>query len=142
MESIDEILRKLKAGEEVDICDIYASVSLSGKQGDEKRLAALIAYASSNLVEPLAIPAVATYLNVNNDYAYYGFTEGCRRASLVATGGDIRFLIYNLNDGVPTGTEFGHIILQNERIDIRLPENAGIHIFSGGAATLYISELI
>jgi hypothetical protein len=48
MDSITEILRKLKAGEEVDICDIYATVSLDGKQGSEQRLAALIAWVTNS----------------------------------------------------------------------------------------------
>lgn len=47
MDSITEILRKLKAGEEVDICDIYASVAMDGKQGAEQRLAALIAWVTN-----------------------------------------------------------------------------------------------
>lgn len=48
MDSITEILRKLKAGEEVDVCDIYATVAMDGKQGAEQRLAALIAWVTNS----------------------------------------------------------------------------------------------
>jgi len=48
MDSITEILRKLKAGEEVDVCDIYSTVAMDGKQGAEQRLAALIAWVTNS----------------------------------------------------------------------------------------------
>ena len=47
MESIDDILQKLKDGEEVALCDIYSAVSLEGKKGGEMRLAALLAWVTN-----------------------------------------------------------------------------------------------
>lgn len=47
MESIDDVLQKLKDGEVVTLCDIYSAVSLEGKKGGEMRLAALLAWVTN-----------------------------------------------------------------------------------------------
>lgn len=47
MMSIDQVLQKLKDGEDVQLCDIFSAVSLEGKAGQEKRGAALSKWLSS-----------------------------------------------------------------------------------------------
>jgi hypothetical protein len=168
MDSITEILRKLKAGEEVDICDIYASVAMDGKQGAEQRLAALIAWVTNAagsdsadailadirqiledlsphgrfLVEPLGRPDVRKVVAAGATSALVALSPSCRRASIVAIGADIRFQVGSNNSTTASSTT--HLILQNERLDIHLPTTPHIAAIrnAGTSGTLEITELI
>jgi len=143
MDSITEILRKLKDGEDVAICDIYSSIAMSGKQGDEQRLAALIGYATRfTFTEILGLPTVNHEFTSLSDVQVITLTPECRRVSIVATGSDIRYEVYNTNDGpVIEYLIFAHLILQNERIDIRVNPNSAIRFLSLTEGTLHVSEL-
>jgi hypothetical protein len=69
-------------------------------------------------------------------------TPTCGRVSIVATGSDIRYEVYNTNDGpVIEYLIFAHLILQNERIDIRVNPNSAIRFLSLTEGTLHVSEL-
>jgi len=168
MDSITEILRKLKAGEEVDICDIYSSVAMDGKQGAEQRLAALIAWVTNAagsdsadailadirqiledlsphgrfLVEPLGRPYVRQVVAAGASSAYVALSPSCRRASIVAIGADIRFQVGSNNSTTASPTT--QLILQNERLDIHLPTTPHISAIrnAGTSGTLEITELV
>jgi hypothetical protein len=168
MDSITEILRKLKAGEEVDICDIYATVSVDGKQGSEQRLAALIAWVTNSAgsdsadalladllalhesviahnrvkVETLGLPDVSRQLAAGAATGNIALTAACRRCSIVAIGADIRFAVGSTNAVAATATS--HLILQNERLDIHLPTTPYIAAIRNAttSGTLEISELL
>lgn len=167
MDDITEILRKLKAGENVDICDIYATVAMDGKQGAEQRLAALIAWVTNSAgadsadallaelvamhesviahervkVEPLGLPSVRRSVAAGAASANVALTASCRRASIVAIGADIRFAVGSSNSVAASATT--HLILQNERLDIHLPSTPHIAAIrnAGTSGTLEISEL-
>jgi hypothetical protein len=167
MDSITEILRKLKAGEEVDICDIYATVSLDGKQGTEQRLAALIAWVTNSagsdsadalladikqilvnltphgrvLTDPLGRPSVRKVVAAGATSAFVALTAACRRASIIAIGADIRF---DVSSGTPTASATTHLILEGERLDIHLPASPSIAAIRNGTVngTLEITELV
>ena len=167
MDSITEILRKLKAGEEVDVCDIYSTVAMDGKQGAEQRLAALIAWVTNSagsdsadalladikqilvnltphgrlLTDPLGRPSVRRVVAAGATSAFTALTTTCRRASIVAVGADIRF---EVSSGTPTASATTHLILEGERLDIHLPATPSIAAIRNGSVTgsLEITELV
>jgi len=142
MDSITEILRKLKDGEDVAICDIYSSIAMSGKQGDEQRLAALIGYATRfTFTEILGLPTVNSEFTSLSDVQVITLTPECRRVSMVATGSDLRYEVYNVNDGPVLDVYTAHLILENERIDIRVNPNSAIRFFSPTEGVLHVTEL-
>lgn len=148
MDSITEILRKLKDGEDVAICDIYSSIAMSGKQGDEQRLAALIGYATRfTFPEILGIPTVSRVVYPLGGDTFVVLSPDCRKISMVATGGNLRYILGDDFNFISDASQ-GHFILQNERLDVRLPEpvsgvspaaSPAIYVFGDGE--LYISEL-
>ena len=142
MDSITEILRKLKDGEDVAICDIYSSIAMSGKQGDEQRLAALIGYATRfTFTEILGLPTVNSEFTSLSDVQVITLTPECRRVSMVATGSDLRYEVYNVNDGPVLDVYTAHLILENERLDIRVNPNSAIRFFSPTDGVLHVTEL-
>lgn len=168
MDSITEILRKLKAGEEVDVCDIYSTVAMDGKQGAEQRLAALIAWVTNSagsdsadalladikqilvdltphgrlLSDPLGRPSVRRVVAAGATSANVALTAACRRASIVAIGADIRFEL--ASGSAATASATTHLILENERLDIHLPASPNIGAIRNGSVTgsLEITELV
>jgi hypothetical protein len=94
--------------------------------------------------EILGLPTVSAAIYALGDTQMHYFSAGCRRVSLLVTGSDFRYALSNDLDLITDLGGGGHFILQNERIDIRLPEPpAGaypaITVFGDGA--MYISEL-
>lgn len=160
MISIDQVLEKLKNGEEVKLCDIFSSVSFEGKAGQDKRLAALIQYVNSGQVnalqeilesviidgnqirvELLGQPSVARQLPAGASSINTILTETCRRISMRAVGGDVR---YSIGTGAQSADATSHYIAQNERLDLRVPAGANIAIVraSGTSCILELSELV
>jgi hypothetical protein len=94
--------------------------------------------------EILGLPTVSASISALSDTQTHSFSTGCRRVSLLATGSDFQYALSDGSDPITDLVGGGHYILQNERIDIRLPEpTAGfspvITIFGNGI--MRISEL-
>lgn len=161
---IDEVLLKLKAGEPVELCDIYSTVNLEGKAGEDKRRAALSAWLSSNSngdyltqivnlldevisngrvnVEPLGRPDASLTLAAGASSVNLGIPSNTHRLSLVALGADICFKLGTSNSVSAASTD--HYLQAGERIDIDVKNHTHIAAIRAGSTngTLRISQLV
>ena len=88
----------------------------------------------------LGQPVISRQLTAGASSSNTFLTPTCRRISIRATGGSVRYLIGIVNQ---TATSASHFIAQDERLDLRVPLNAQIAIIRGGGsdAVLEVSEL-
>ena len=91
--------------------------------------------------EILGLPTVNSEFTSLSDVQVITLTPECRRVSMVATGSDLRYEVYNVNDGPVLDVYTAHLILENERIDIRVNPNSAIRFFSPTEGVLHVTEL-
>jgi len=168
MDSIDTILKKIKSGASVELCDIYQTASLDGNQGADKRLAALIAWTANSAgsdsadvllsdikaliqgltvagrfqVEPLGALGASWAVAVTGSANLTFLTPTCRRVRVTAVGADICIRAGAGAVGAAVNTD--HIVLAGTSMDFAVPENSKIgairQLLTNG--TLYITELL
>lgn len=169
MESIDDVLQKLKDGEVVTLCDIYSAVSLEGKKGGEMRLAALLAWVTNaagsdsadallleiknmitNLtvegrfrVENLGRPTMARQLAAGASSTNTALGTATNRISIRAVGAAIR---YNLAVGgsATADPNTSHYIADGERLDLLILDNTNIAVIRDVSTdgVLELTELV
>jgi hypothetical protein len=93
--------------------------------------------------DPLGVPTVARQLAVSGASASVALTAACRRVSVVAVGGAMRYAVGVGATTANAGTS--HYIAAGERLDLAVPEGATIAAIraTGDAAgtALEITEL-
>ena len=99
-----------------------------------------LAYLQKVVRDLLGQPTVARQLSATATSANTVLTTTCRRITIRATGGSVRYVI---GTGAQTATSTSHFIAQDERLDLRVPSNAQIAVIRGGGsdAVLEVSEL-
>ncbi len=95
----------------------------------------------SNSVEPLGLADVARQLTASASSSNTQLTATCRRISMRANGGSIRF---SIGSTAQTANANSHFISNGERLDFAVPKNPNIAVVRDGAsdATLEITELV
>ena len=90
--------------------------------------------------EPLGIPTIPHNLPATATSANTALTTTCRRASIYARNGDIRYMVGTTPQ---TASATSHFIASGERLDIALPPNANIAVIRDGSTDgiLCVSEL-
>lgn len=106
----------------------------------EGSIAVAVSY-DSQFCEILGLPTVNHEFTSLSDVQFITLTPECRRVSMVATGTDIRYEVYNVNDGPVLDVYTAHLILENERLDIRVNPNSAIRFFSPIDGVLHVTEL-
>lgn len=91
---------------------------------------------TTNIKQPL----VSRQLAAGAASAATQLTTTCRRISIYARGGDVRYL---LSSATGTALTTSHFIAQGERLDIAVPATPWLMVLRGGVAdcTLEVSEL-
>lgn len=155
--STQEVLEKLKAGEEVSVCDIYGSGQMEGQRGQEARLAALIAWvtnsAGSDSTDALLTQILAqavlnsgTIFSVNNRQKVeplgmlgvsrvLSITASNLEVSLTTTCRRARFTAQTadarINIGTGTivpATSTSHLLLAGTSMDVAVPPDAWVSV--------------
>lgn len=91
--------------------------------------------------EILGLPTVNHEITSLSDEQIITLTPECRRLSMVATGSDLRYEVYNVDDGPVLALYSAHLILENERLDIRVNPNSAIRFLSPTEGVLHVTEL-
>lgn len=168
MESIDDVLQKLKDGEVVTLCDIYSAVSLEGKKGGEMRLAALLAWVTNAAgsdsadallgdikdlieglikvdrlqVEILGMLGTSRSVAAGSASAEVTLTTTCRRVRVTAVGADICFRVGTGSIGSAVTTD--HYMVSGTSADFAVAESSKIAAIRAGSTdgSLKITELL
>lgn len=133
-----DVLEKLKAGEDISVCEIFGSGQLEGQRGQEARLAALISWltrtsgsgALRQLVEPLGYPIAHHTVEATDVVGSIGINPSCTRVSITANGADIRFGISGLAGGI--------FIANGTTKDFRVYENTTFYYIRAGTTNGYL----
>jgi hypothetical protein len=92
-------------------------------------------------IEPLGVAGVARQLPAGAATANTALTSTCRRISIHARGGNIRFAI---GSATQTATATSHYIASGERLDLAVPATPNIAVLRADATdcTLEVMELV
>lgn len=89
----------------------------------------------------LGVPGVARQLSAGSTSQNTALTSSCRKISILATGGDIRYLIGSSSQ---TASATSHFIAAGERLDLGVPSTPNIAVIRAASVngTLELTEFL